>query len=368
MEDMIPPPPPPLNRRPSYGYSCIVQPLANEPGHGQQHQQQPPAGLANDLTSTVNGNNGIINNYPSNQPDLFNFASTGGTTAGPQQLQQPNGPSSTLKSTLKNKSGTRTLTNADTANITGTDINTARPKLKKAGSNFDMMNNGTFIDSGGGGGEETTIPMKQFPPYYFDDNYLNHGLHQHFYYQHPDGSFPVSGMTNDTEGQLYLYHHEPASYIPNYDTLNIPSKYNTIGPSGGHGVGDGGGSGVGPGHVIGGDYIGNTKYHHASSCNLNQFSTSAKSNLISSHQHHFSNSISNFNFNPSQYFGTGLEPGTGATIIGGPGGLGVMGGDGFTSTISLNGGTPNKQQQHPWKHRQCPSRGSSSTGSGSSSK
>ncbi|XP_062547399.1 uncharacterized protein LOC134212990 isoform X2 [Armigeres subalbatus] len=343
-EDMIPPPPPPLNRRPSYGYSCITQPLANEPGC--LGQQQPPAGLANDLTSTVNGNNGVINNYPSNQPDLFNFAST----TGPQQ---PNGPTSTLKSTLKNKSSARTLPNADTASITGTDVH--KGKLKKTGSNFDMMNNGTFIDAGGG--EDATIPVKQFPPYYFDDNYLNHSLHQHFYYQNPDGSFPVTGIKNDTEGQLYLYHHEPASYMPNYDTVNMPLKYNTIG-SGGNVVG---GAGPGGGHM---DYIGNTKYHHASSCNLNQFSSTAKSNLISSHQHHFSNSISNFNFNPSQYFGTGLEP-PGATIISGPGGVGVMGGDVFTSSISLNGGTPNKQQ-HPWKHRQCPSRGSSSTGSGSS--
>ncbi|XP_021702220.1 uncharacterized protein LOC5580322 isoform X2 [Aedes aegypti] len=356
VEDMIPPPPPPLNRRPSYGYSCIAQPVANEPGG---LAQQPSGVLANDLTSTVNGNNGIINNYPSNQPDLFNFASTtAGNGASSQILQQQHssGPNSTRKSTLKNKSSTKTLTNVDTTSITGTDVHKA--KLKKSGSNFDMMNNGTFIDTGGGSGDDPTIPVKQFPPYYFDDNYLNHSLHQHFYYQNPDGSFPVTGIKNDTEGQLYLYHHEPASYIPNYDTLNMPSKYNTIGP-GGSVVGTADGSGGG--HM---DYIGNTKYHHASSCNLNQFSSTAKSNLISSHQHHFSNSISNFNFNPSQYFGTGLEP-PGATIIGGPGGLGVMGGDVFTSSISLNGGTPNKQQ-HPWKHRQCPSRGSSSTGSGSS--
>nr|XP_029708889.1 LOW QUALITY PROTEIN: uncharacterized protein LOC109419840 [Aedes albopictus] len=359
VEDMIPPPPPPLNRRPSYGYSCITQPLANE--SGGLGQQQPSGGLANDLTSTVNGNNGVINNYPSNQPDLFNFASSTTTSAGNgpgSQLLQSSGPNSTLKSTLKNKSSARTGTNADTASITGVDVHKA--KLKNSGSNFDMMNNGTFIDTGGDGGEDGTIPVKQFPPYYFDDNYLNHSLHQHFYYQNPDGSFPVTGIKNDTEGQLYLYHHEPASYIPNYDTLNMPSKYNTIGPGGS--VLGGGGNVTGAGHM---DYVGNTKYHHASSCNLNQFSSSAKSNLISSHQHHFSNSISNFNFNPSQYFGTGLEP-PGATIIGGPGGLGVMGGDVFTSSISLNGGTPNKHQQHPWKHRQCPSRGSSSTGSGSS--
>ncbi|XP_053695316.1 uncharacterized protein LOC128742857 [Sabethes cyaneus] len=376
VEDMIPPPPPPLNRRPSYGYSCIPQPLANESagglgGHQQQQQQhQPPLGnLANDLTSTVAGNNGIINNYPSNQPDLFNFASTtnvgnNGSQVGSQSQHPTNacgngGHSSALKSTLKNKSSTRTLTaNADAA-ATGNDAGKVRAKLKKSGSNFDIMNNEAFsdpVDTDGDlvGGGNGTISGKQFPPYYFDDNYLNHGLHQHYYYQNPDGSFPVSSIKNDTEGQLYLFHHEPASYIPNYDTLNLPSKYNTIGPGGGN---------PGGGHLIGGDYIENSRYHHASSCNLNQFST-AKSNLISSHQHHFSNSISNFNFNPSQYFGTGLEPPPGATIIGGPGGLGLMGGDGFTSTISLNGGTPNKQ--HAWKHRQCPSRGSSSTGSGSS--
>ncbi|XP_055644546.1 uncharacterized protein LOC129780377 [Toxorhynchites rutilus septentrionalis] len=372
VEDLIPPPPPPLNRRPSYGYSCISQPLANEPSLGlqqQQHQQQPSvAGLTNDLTSTINGNNGIINNYPSNQPDLFNFASTvgnnGGTIGSQQQQQhQTGGYGTVLKSTLKNKSTARVSTSDDTT-AAGSDTNKPKPKLKKSGSNFDIMNNGTYTDPATedgviGGADAGTILGKQFPPYYFDDNYLNHSLHQHFYYQNLDNSFPVSGVKNDAEGQLYLYHHEPASYIPNYDTLNLTGKYNTIGQSG-TGNGD---------HMIGGDYMGSGKYHHASSCNLNQLS-SAKNNLINSHQHHFSNSISNFNFNPSQYFGTGLEPAPGATIIGGPGGLGVLGGDGFTSTISLNG-TPAKQQQQQqhqlsWKHRQCPSRGSSSTGSGSS--
>ncbi|XP_039438614.1 uncharacterized protein LOC120419844 isoform X1 [Culex pipiens pallens] len=355
---MIPPPPPPLlNRRPSYGYSCIIP--ANETVVGGV--PSAAAALANDLTSTMSANNGIINNYPSNQPDLFNFASA--SVVG------------TLKSTLKNKSTSR----VDGGVGSGTppaaiDVNKQQAKLKKSGSNFDIMNNGnasSFGVDGNGNAGESTLPAKQFPPYYFDDNYLNHSLHQHFYYQNPadggglgvvgggvpGGGFPVSGVKNDTEtGQMYLYHHEPASYMPNYDTLNLSSgKYNTIGPGGG----GGGGGGGHPGDCIG-------KYgHHASSCNLNQFSGAPKSNLISSHQHHFSNSISNFNFNPSQYFGTGLEP-PGATIIGGPGG--VMG-DGFTSSISLNG-TPNKQQQqqsgHPWKHRQCPSRGSSSTGSGSS--
>ncbi|XP_058450622.1 uncharacterized protein LOC131430028 isoform X3 [Malaya genurostris] len=369
VEDMIPPPPPPLNRRPSYGYSCIPQPLANEVGDlSGIHQplQQPSVSLANDLTSTVTGNSGIIHNCSSNQPDLFNFASTAGNKGnaiGTHTQQYPancfgtSDYASTLKSTLRNKTTNLALTNGDNAPV-GNDANKIKPKLKKSGSNFDVMNNGLFSDpnandsvSGGNG----TIPVKQFPPYYFDDNYLNHSLHQHFYYQNPEGRFPANSIKNDTEGQLYLFHHEPSTYIPNYDTLNLPSKYNTIGPSG---------SGDNSGHMTGGDFIGNSKYHHASSCNLNQFN-SAKSNLISSHQHHFSNSISNFNFNPSQYFGTGLDSAPGATIIGGPGGLGVIGGDGFSSSISLNGGTPNKQQ-HTWKHRQCPSRGSSSTGSGSS--
>ncbi|XP_055595539.1 uncharacterized protein LOC129746102 [Uranotaenia lowii] len=369
--DDIPPPPPPVHRRPSYGYSCISQPANESVGLVGLHSD----GLANDLTSTMTGgggvsnNNGIINNYPSNQPDLFNFASaTGG--CGPNNNgvggQTANGFGTTLKSTLKNKSTTRTLTNADAVMVANSGIGTntvdgskAKSKLKKSGSNFDIMNNGpAFSDEGGG--VNGSIPAKQFPPYYFDDNYLNHGLHQHFYYQNPvDGSFPVRGVKSDAEGQLYLYHHEPASYIPNYDILNLPSKYSTIGP--GHPIDT-----TGIGGLTGSIDYGN-KYHHASSCNLNQYSGSGgKSNLISSHQHHFSNSISNFNFNPSQYFGTGgIDHQTGATILGGPGG-GLLGADGFTSTISLNG-TPNKQQQqHPWKHRQCPSRGSSSTGSGSS--
>ncbi|XP_052863990.1 uncharacterized protein LOC128270619 [Anopheles cruzii] len=378
-EDMIPPPPPPLNRRPSYGYGCIMQPVAGpDPAPGELP--------VNDLTAPLaNGNGTGIGYHPMHQPDLFNFASANGSA------------SDTLKSTLKS---TKPSTNSKTTS--GVPPNGPKGKSKLNDPlpvmMVDLMNGNAAVTGAPPGGCNGTgsgdAGVKPYPPYYFDDNYLQH----HYYYQSAAGddrfaeSVDLPAKEPMTDGQLFLYHqhhnphlhhhHHPdpmGGYIPNYDALNLPAKYNTIGANGhlpgevplpghlaslggtwnpaeGATVVAGGGAGLG----IGGD-------HHASSCNINQYGAggaSAKSNLVASHNHHFSNSISNFNFNPSQYFGSALDPAPGTTII--PGGLGgVMGPvDGFPSSCSLNG-TPNKQQ-HPWKHRQCPSRGSSSTGSGSS--
>ncbi|XP_040164420.1 uncharacterized protein LOC120900893 [Anopheles arabiensis] len=345
-EDMIPPPPPPLlNRRPSYGYGCVVQqPVASgpEPTHADQQPMYDPTAQPAIPPANVDvyGRevDGLIGTM--NQPDLFNFASnTNGSLSG------------TLKSTLKSaKSSTNGKTTSGSLPMPAdgkSKMNDPLPVMM-----VDLMNgNGTVAPPLPNGTDPTGT--KPYPPYYFDDNYLHH----HYYYRNGEtgADVPLKDAGLDAAGQMYLYHQHhhhpdavPAGYITNYDALNLPAKYNTIGANGdlplaGHFSGLAGG-GVG---------------HHASSCNINQYSGSTKSNLIASHNHHFSNSISNFNFNPSQYFGSALDPPPGTTII--PGG----GGDGFPSSCSLNG-TPNKQQPHPWKHRQCPSRGSSSTGSGSS--
>uniref|UniRef100_A0A182NLK3 Uncharacterized protein n=1 Tax=Anopheles dirus TaxID=7168 RepID=A0A182NLK3_9DIPT len=352
-EDMIPPPPPPLNRRPSYGYGCVLQPVASGPELPAHADQQPMHEPTPGLIGTGGSYNGVMN-----QPDLFNFAANTNTNT--------NGSlSGTLKSTLKSaKSSTNGKTTSAPSAMATVDgksqLNDPLPVMM-----VDLMNGNTTA-----GPPQTEPPgaKSAYPPYYFDDNYLHH---QYYYGSAGETGTDVPLKEAMDAGQLYLYHqhhhhhhhHAPhpdpvtGGYIPNYDTLNLPSKYNTIGANGdlsGHF------SGL-PGGPVG---------HHASSCNINQYAggSVAKSNLIASHNHHFSNSISNFNFNPSQYFGSALDPPPGTTII--PGGLGgVMGGagDGFPSSCSLNG-TPNKQQPHPWKHRQCPSRGSSSTGSGSSSK
>uniref|UniRef100_A0A6E8W803 Dipeptidase n=2 Tax=Anopheles coluzzii TaxID=1518534 RepID=A0A6E8W803_ANOCL len=350
---MIPPPPPPLlNRRPSYGYGCVVQqPVASgpEPTHADQQPMYDPTAQPAIPPANVDvyGRevDGLIGTM--NQPDLFNFASnTNGSLSG------------TLKSTLKSaKSSTNGKTTSGSLPMPAdgkSKLNDPLPVMM-----VDLMNgNGTVAPPLPNGTDPTGT--KPYPPYYFDDNYLHH----HYYYRNGEtgADVPLKDAGLDAAGQMYLYHQHhhhpdavPAGYITNYDALNLPAKYNTIGANGdlplaGHFSGLAGG-GVG---------------HHASSCNINQYSGSTKSNLIASHNHHFSNSISNFNFNPSQYFGSALDPPPGTTII--PGGVmgGVMGGgDGFPSSCSLNG-TPNKQQPHPWKHRQCPSRGSSSTGSGSS--
>ncbi|XP_052894233.1 uncharacterized protein LOC128301683 [Anopheles moucheti] len=346
-EDMIPPPPPPLNRRPSYGYGCVVQPVASGPEPTHPDAPSNPANIS--FGREVDGLVGTMN-----QPDLFNFASnTNGSLSG------------TLKSTLKSaESSTNGKTTSGSLGMPvdgKSKLNDPLPVMM-----VDLMNGNTAASLPNGNDPAGTKP---YPPYYFDDNYLHH----HYYYQNGEDRYGETGSDVPLKeamdaGQLYLYHqhhHHPdavtAGYIPNYDALNLPAKYNTIGPNGDLPL-SGHFSGLGGKYPVAGGGVG----HHASSCNINQYSGSTKSNLIASHNHHFSNSISNFNFNPSQYFGSGLEPAPGTTIL--PGGVmgGVMGGgDGFPSSCSLNG-TPNKQQPHPWKHRQCPSRGSSSTGSGSS--
>lgn len=168
----------------------------------------------------------------------------------------------------------------------------------------------------------------------------------------------------DKENSFYLYHHEPASYLPNYDNISskYPDKYNTMDCSG---------------QVFPLQHFNiPISKLHASTCNLNnQFNSS---NLINGH--HFSTSLSNFNmmdphqqiqsyynFNPS--FTQLPEAMRRSGGVGGmPGAFGsssIMGSS-FASNISLNG-TPKTQANMPWKHRQGSSR-SSSSGTNSSSK
>lgn len=168
----------------------------------------------------------------------------------------------------------------------------------------------------------------------------------------------------DKENSFYLYHHEPASYLPNYDNIpsKYPDKYNTM---------DCAGQMLPLQHFN----IPISKLH-ASTCNLNnQFNSS---NLINGH--HFSNSLSNFNmmdphqqiqnyynFNPS-FTQLPEEMRRGGGVGGMPGAFGSSSiiGSSFASNVSLNG-TPKQQANMPWKHRQCSSR-SSSSGTNSSSK
>jgi hypothetical protein len=168
----------------------------------------------------------------------------------------------------------------------------------------------------------------------------------------------------DKENSFYLYHHEPASYLPNYDNIpsKYPEKYNTM---------DCGGQMLPLQHFN----IPISKLH-ASTCNLNnQFNSS---NLINGH--HFSNSLNNFNmmdphqqiqnyynFNPSfTQLPEAMRRSGGVGAMPGAFGSSSMMGSSFASNISLNG-TPKQQANMPWKHRQCSSR-SSSSGTNSSSK
>lgn len=168
----------------------------------------------------------------------------------------------------------------------------------------------------------------------------------------------------DKENSFYLYHHEPAAYLPNYDNVSskYPEKYATMDCAG---------------QVFPLQHFNiPISKIHASTCNLNnnQFNSS---NLINGH--HFSNSLSNFNmmdphqqiqsyynFNPSfTQLPESMRRSAGGV---GPGAFGSSSiiGSSFASNISLNG-TPKQQANMPWKHRNCSSR-SSSSGTNSSSK
>lgn len=162
----------------------------------------------------------------------------------------------------------------------------------------------------------------------------------------------------DKENSFYLYHHEPAAFLPNYDNITKCS-------------GD-----MNAGQPIPLQHFAPSSKMHASSCNLNnQFNSS---NLINGH--HFSNSLNNFhhmidpahaqiqnyyNYNPS-FTQLPADVRGGGMVGGGGGGFGSSSiiGSSFASNISLNG-TP-KQGNVTWKHRNCSSR-SSSSGTNSSS-
>lgn len=172
---------------------------------------------------------------------------------------------------------------------------------------------------------------KKYQQYIVDENYLQHL------------------QNKESNNSFYLYHQEPPQYPQSFESQqqNIPGKFNTIGPSSCR-----------------------TKIHankyHTSNCNLNQFDNS---NLLNGR--YFSNSMTNFNFNQShghynkptynnQYHGLGIGGGGNTTLIG----------DSYNSMTSI--GTPKQQIQQqkgmPWRHRQCPSTGSSSSGTSTTRK
>lgn len=188
-------------------------------------------------------------------------------------------------------------------------------------------NSGRCRDSGA---DELPINMKPYPPFYFDDNHFQHHCIT-------NTGQSITGP-NNKENELFFYHHEPANYIPNnYDHFSAfggphAGKYNTIGSH----------------HSI------NSKYH-GSACNVNHFHDN---NLLSGH--HFSTSLSNFSqTNPHAYhqFHSG-------TLGLGFGNSSLVGGS-FNSNGSLG---EKRQTGVSWKHHNCPSRNSSSSGTNSGSK
>ncbi|XP_055683996.1 uncharacterized protein LOC129790516 [Lutzomyia longipalpis] len=140
------------------------------------------------------------------------------------------------------------------------------------------------------------------------------------------------------DATVFFYHHEPPPSAPNFD-MDYPTKFNTIGPHSGENY-----QKLKP----------PLDRHHSSSCNLNQFG----------HSHdgcYFSNSLTNFSLLPpsghhrpySHFLASSMET------------TNPLGGS-YTSTLSS--GTLGKHQHAagmPWRHRQCSSRASSSSGTSS---
>ncbi|XP_059617983.1 uncharacterized protein LOC132262665 [Phlebotomus argentipes] len=148
---------------------------------------------------------------------------------------------------------------------------------------------------------------------------------QHFHENSVDHS---SGFQKD-DATVFFYHHEPPPSGPNFDTLDYPAKFNTIGPHSGENY-----------HKLKG---------HSSSCNLSQFG----------HPHdgcYFSNSLTNFTLLPPGHHRPYSHFLDTSNTLGGS----------YTSTLSS--GTLAKHQHSgsmPWRHRQCSSRASSSSGTSS---
>lgn len=271
-----------------------------------KHQQtnSAPANLAINQNPSIEFTRPNISTLPLNKPDLFNFANNSVPTA----IEGVKNCPPMIDDNMKHQQSTKTPLHPD---LNGANGNSCQSKIA-------------------------------YPLIFCDDHQLY-----------------------DKENSFYLYHHEPASYLPNYDNISskYPDKYNTM---------DCSGQMVPLQHFN----IPISKLH-ASTCNLNnQFNSS---NLINGH--HFSNSLSNFNmmdphqqiqnyynFNPSFTQLPEAMRRSGGAVAGMPGAFGSSSiiGSSFASNISLNG-TPKQQANMPWKHRNCSSR-SSSSGTNSSSK
>lgn len=300
--DIIPPnfPPPPKSVLLTRSASITNKNTSSSPVINQNEFASTTTAAS--TMARASGNVNVANTLSSNKPDLFNFATN--NSSGMIDERMP--PSSTVKT-----------------------------------------NNPVEINANNCQSSKLAYPL-----FFCDDQ------NRQMYNVQGTGGVGVGNI--DEKNSVYFYHHEPPTYLPNYDNISskYPDKYSTMPPTSG---GVECPAGVYPLQHFN---IPISKVH-ASTCNLNnQFNSS---NLISTHN--FSNSLNNFNvmdaqiqnyynFNPSF---TQLPSSRG----GAPFGSSSIMGSSFASNISLNG-TP-KNPNMPWKHRQCSSR-SSSSGTNSSSK
>lgn len=338
----IPPLPPSLTRKASFN--------AHQP-----YNRHPTAASLFGVNNANNNNNN--NSYINNHHSHHNGGGGGGG------IIDNNGSSSSYN---KNKTGTLT-TRGTTTTTTAPSTGPASAKLNNCENNGPAMNysqlnnkpdlfnfSSTTPTGGGGGGigivgctntimstvdnnksklllndaaDELQLNMKPYPPFYFDDNHFHHCIGG----GGVGGGGGGIGTLSGKENEVFFYHHEPAAFIPNYDTLGYATgKYNTIGPVGGK--------------------------MHASTCNLNHFH---ETNLLNGHN--YSTSLSNFSQTQTPHLpyhqfhpgGIGLGYG-GSSLIGG--------------SFNSNGSIGALEKQKEWKGRTCPSRNSSSSGTNSGSK
>lgn len=237
----------------------------------------------------------------------------------PATLKTTVSPPSSNAEDIKKGDCSVSLLNCATANISY-ELKTTKPDICNFGGSGVTRSVSTsqlgFIDN------------PAFEPSGMDDKGC-----QHFEESAVDTTFQKDDAT------VFFYHHEPPPHAPNFDTLDCPAKFNTIGPHSGEAY----------------KLKAPIDRHHSSSCNLSF-----------GHPHdgcYFSNSLTNFTLLPpghhrpyTHFLASNMDT---SNAIGGS----------YTSTLSS--GTLGKHQHSgsmPWRHRQCSSRASSSSGTSSTSK
>lgn len=368
---MLPPPPTPLNRKPSFtsqshkkptpcktttvlncANNCIREPNTNN-NNNTNNTNNNNINHHHSNHNNKNNNNNIINNITNDNINIVNN----------------HHHKNEIISSLKLSSSLSAINNTSTSNCSKSAIDT-----KQYNSHLKQPQQEQYEP------HSTTPPPP--PPPKSIEQYNN--------------CQTKNGVPCD-EDSLFFYHHEPIQYMPNYDTVvhNIPGKFNTIGPSSKYY-----------------NYQNQSKRHHhhqssdmtkfyESTCNLQSIHNKSSNSLINGHQY-FSNSLINFNYPQSSlnYHQFVDQTTNEAAAVANSQYLQFQNVDGDLSTMMATGvygsklhlatkhhqpqtmhhhhhhhhhndgdgdlmhqqQLSNSTQNIPWRHRQCPSIGSSSSG------